>query len=106
MTTEQTGAVDFAGKNLTGYGISYAVTSILSALLVILKESNEDVLGLLASLTGNHWISHSLLDVIIFVALGAVLSRREINMSGNTLISTVVGATVLSGLIIAGFFIL
>ncbi|NOZ37110.1 MAG: hypothetical protein GXP11_03385 [Gammaproteobacteria bacterium] len=94
-----------ASARVTGYGISYAITSILSALLVVLKESNESVLNLMVSLTGHHWITHGLLDVILFVALGALLSSRNITMSGNTLISTVVGSTILSGLIIAGFFL-
>jgi len=105
MTTSNTNMAETASARVTGYGISYAITSILSALLVVLKESNESVLNLMVSLTGHHWITHGLLDVILFVALGALLSSRNITMSGNTLISTVVGSTILSGLIIAGFFL-
>jgi len=105
MATSQTSADEAVGAKVTGYGISYAITSILSALLVILKESNEGVHGLLVAITGHHWITHGLLDVIVFVVLGAVLSRRDMRLSGNTLITTVVGATILSGLIISGYFI-
>jgi hypothetical protein len=52
-------------------------------------------------------VTHSLLDVIVFVVLGIVLSRMGVGtrMSGNALIGTIVGATVLSGVIIAGYFI-
>ncbi|GBE44188.1 hypothetical protein BMS3Bbin10_02278 [bacterium BMS3Bbin10] len=107
MTTHQAGAADTVSAKVTGYGISYAVTSILSALLVVLKESNEGVHGLMVAITGHHWVTHGLLDVIVFVALGAVLSRMGggIRMTGNALIATVVGATVISGAIIAGYFI-
>jgi len=62
--------------------------------------------GLLVAITGHHWITHGLLDVIVFVVLGAVLSRRDMNLSGNTLITSVVGSTILSGLIVVGFFVL
>jgi len=106
MTTNQMSAAGAVSAKATGYGIAYAITSILSALLVVLKESNEGVHGLLVAITGHHWVTHGLLDVIVFVALGAVLSRRDISLSGNTLITTVVGATILSGLIISGYFIL
>lgn len=100
-------AADTVGANATGYGIAYAVTSVLSALLVVLKESNDAVLSALAAATGHHWVTHGILDVVVFVALGVVLSRMGggLRMSGNALIATVVGATVVSGLIIAGFFI-
>ena len=105
MTTSHTNIEETASASVTGYGISYAITSILSALLVVLKESNESVLNLMVSLTGHPWITHGLLDVILFVVLGAILSRQNFTLSGNTLISTVVGSTILSGLIIAGFFL-
>ena len=105
MTANQASRTETVSPKVTGYGISYAITAILSALLVVLKESNESVLNLMKALTGHHWITHGLLDIIIFVALGILLSRGAgIRMSGNALISTVVGATVVSGLIIAGFF--
>ncbi|VAW10042.1 hypothetical protein MNBD_ALPHA09-1500 [hydrothermal vent metagenome] len=104
MATNQIDTADDFSPTVTGYGISYAVTSILSALLVVLKESYEGVMALLVSITGHHWVSHGLLAVIVFVALGALLSRRNIAMKGNTLITTVVGATVVGGLIVVGFF--
>ncbi len=105
MTTHQTDMTDIASAKVTGYGLSYAITSILSALLVVLKESNESILQLMVSLTGHHWVTHGLLSVLLFVVLGAILSRRNIGVSGNTLIASVVGSTIVSGLIIAGFFI-
>lgn len=106
MAKSQTSAIDTISAKVAGYGVSYAITSILSALLVVLKETNEGVHGLLVAITGHHWVTHGLLNMILFIVLGVVLSRRDMGMSGNTLITTVVGATVLSGLIIAGFFIL
>ncbi len=94
------------GPTVSGYGLSYAITSLLSALLVVLKESNQAVHDLLVAITGHHWITHGLLVVILFVVLGAVLARRDTGMGGTALITTVVGATIVSGLIIAGYFIL
>ncbi len=105
MTTNQTNSMDMASAKVTGYGLSYAIVSILSALLVVFKESNESVQGLMVALTGHHWVTHGLLDVLLFVVLGMVLSSRNLAVSGNILISSVVSSTILSGLIIAGFFI-
>jgi hypothetical protein len=100
-----TSATETVGANASGFGISYAITSVLSALLVVWKESSEAVHDGLAAITGHHWVTHGLLDVIVFLALGFILSRRSIAMTGNALVTTIVGATVVSGLIIAGYFI-
>lgn len=86
--------------------MSYATTSILNAVLVVLKEGSEADHDRLAAVTGHHWVTHGLLDLIVFLVIGFVLSRRNITMSGNALVTTIVGAAVVSGVILAGYFII
>ena len=44
------------GKFTKSFGVSFAITSVLSALLVVLKESNEEtVLAWMKSATRHHW---------------------------------------------------
>lgn len=109
MTTNQTavGATETIDARTAGFGVSYAVTSILSAIIVILKESSEGFHDKLAAITGHHWVSQGLLDIIVFIVLGFVLTRMGsgLRMTGNALIATIVGATIVSGLIITGYFI-
>jgi hypothetical protein len=109
MTTNQTaiGGAEIVDARTAGFGVSYAVTSILSAIIVILKESSEGFHDKLAAITGHHWVSHGLLDIIVFFVLGFILTRMGggLRMSSTALIGTVVGATVLSGLVIAGYFV-
>lgn len=105
MSAEQAPANETVSASVSGFGISYAITSILNALLVVLKEGSEAVHDGMAAITGHHWVTHGQLDLIIFLVLGFLLSRRDMAMSANALVTTVVGATVLSGLIIAGYFI-
>lgn len=92
---------------ITGFGLSYAITSVLSALLVLLKETVPAVHDALTALTGHHWVSHGLLDVVLFVGLGFVLARMSDGwrMTDERLSVIIVSATIASGLIIAGFFI-
>jgi len=94
-----------ANDKANAFGLSYAVTSVLSALLVVLKESNEGVHNVLTSMTGHHWVSHGVLDIVLFVVLGFVFGSLGIKVSPINLLKTVVGATVLSGLIIVGYFV-
>jgi TRAP-type mannitol/chloroaromatic compound transport system permease large subunit len=99
------------GKYTTSFGMSLAITSLVSALLVVVKEMSENtVLALMKRITFHHWITHILFVLILFVVLGWVLARanggKGLNMTVNRFISVLVGAVVLSGLIIGGFYLL
>ncbi|OGP59913.1 MAG: hypothetical protein A2V65_07095 [Deltaproteobacteria bacterium RBG_13_49_15] len=97
------------GKYTKSFGLSFAITSFISALLVILKETNEDtVLKGMAAITGHHWITHGLFDIILFAVLGLAFSKfhsgRGLQISTNALIGSIVGSVIISGLLIAGFY--
>lgn len=99
------------GKYSRSFGISFALTSVASALLVIIKESSEEgVLAMMAAITGHHWVTQGILNLILFVVLGWVLTRlnggQGINISANGLVSCIFGAIVISGVLIAGFYLL
>ncbi len=113
-TTSGTGraATDVSRDEVSVYtasfGLSLGITSLLSALLVILKETNEDtVLAWMKAATGHHWVTHGIIDLVLFVALGYLLvgPARSWAQQPNRLIAWVVGSVVVSGLLIAGFYI-
>jgi hypothetical protein len=98
---------DTVSAPIAGYGISYAITVIFNAILVVLKETIPAVHDLMVAITGHHWVTHGLLDLIVFVALGAYLSRGDgLHVSGNKVASAIVGGTVVGGLIVVGFFVI
>jgi hypothetical protein len=96
------------GKYSVSFALAFAVTSLLSAVLVVVKEQNQDtLLAWMKAATGHHWISHGILDLLVFVLLGWALARIGFGarLSGNALSAIVSGSVLLSGLIIAGFFV-
>lgn len=99
------------GKYTVSFGISLAITSVLSALLVVVKEMSENtVLALMKRMTIHHWVTHGLFILILFVVIGWILARSNggqgARMTVNCFISMLVSAVVLSGLIIAGFYLI
>ena len=99
------------GKYTTSFGLSLAITSVLSALLVVLKELNTStVLAGMKGLTSHHWITHGIFDVVVFVVLGWLLARvsrgEGLRMGPKSLILMIVVAVVISGLIISGFYLI
>ena len=102
---------DSLGKYTVSYALSLAVVSVLNGLLVILKESNEDtVLAWMKRLAGHHWITHGIFVVVAFVVLGWLFSRanggRGIQIPVSRLIGLLVGAVVVGGALIAGFYLI
>lgn len=97
------------GKYTKSFGLSFAITSIISALLVIVKETNEDtVLKAMAAITGHHWVTHGLFDIVLFVALGWALSKlnnsQGLKITANALVTSIAIAIIVSGLLIVGFY--
>ncbi|MBU1230164.1 MAG: hypothetical protein KKA55_10385 [Proteobacteria bacterium] len=93
------------------FGLSVAITSIVSALLVIAKESNEDtLLKFMKTVTPHHWITHGLFNLILFVALGLILAKSNNGqgpaLDDDKLINVTAGGFLLSCFIIAGFFLI
>jgi uncharacterized Tic20 family protein len=101
--------METVSKNTASFSISLAITSILSAILVLIKESSQSILKLMASMTGHHWITHGLIAVIAFFVIGWGLGKTNngegLKMTSDRLLTILVGGVVLSGLIIAGFYL-
>jgi len=98
------------GKYGRSFGLSFAITCLFSVILLILKETNQHtVMAWMKAATTHHWITHTLLDVIVFVVLGVVFAKMNdgqgIKISPDRLNSFIVGAFVISGILIAGFYL-
>ena len=98
------------GRYTVSFGLSLAITSLLSALLVVLKELNEPVLNWMKQVTVHHWVTHGTFNLIVFVVLGLLLAQLNggagVRISAKSFTNVIVGAVVLGGLIIAGFYLL
>ncbi|HEX3624314.1 MAG TPA: hypothetical protein VH280_02705 [Verrucomicrobiae bacterium] len=90
-------------KRAVAFGLSFSVCSVVNAILVIAKEKNPAVQSAMQKLTGHHWITHSAIVIILFVIFGLVFSR--INIPVNRLLQIIIGAVVLSSLLIIGFYL-
>ncbi len=100
-------------KHTFAFGGSLAIVSILSALLVVMKERSEPVMHWMKAATGHHWITHGLIVLVLFLVFGFMLGAlahastlpgTPLGRGYNTLTLVIVVAVVLSGLMIAGFF--
>lgn len=52
------------------FGVSAVITLILNTLLAIAKDLYPPLQNMMGSLSGHHWITHAIFDIVIFFALG------------------------------------
>lgn len=97
-------------KNTVSFGLSLAICAVLNALLVVTKEKSTAVQGWMQRMTGHHWITHVVIVLVVFIALGLIFGqtnrRGETNISGDRLTKIVIAGVVLGVLIIGGFYLI
>jgi hypothetical protein len=97
-------------KYTTAFGLSLALTSVLNALLVVVKEKSPALQTEMKRLTGHHWITHVAIILICFVTFGLWFARGKgdpaLALPVSRLIQTILGGVFAAGLIIVGFYLL
>lgn len=93
-----------------GFGLSVAITSILSTVLVLVKETHaQTVMTWMTNATTHHWITHGIIDVVLFVVIGLGLSKlnggKGIEMKAGMLVALIVAALVASYAVTSGFYL-
>lgn len=92
-------------KSTAGFGLSLAIVSIFNGLLVIIKESYEPLLNWMKALTGHHWITHGIFDIVLFFVLGYLLSKSNVaqKYEADKMTNIIIGSTVIGVILVAGF---
>lgn len=93
-------------KLSVGLGVSFFVASLFNALLVVTKETYAPLKDWMKSLSGHHWTTHGIFVIVLFIILGFVLSKANLNEKIDAVKTSlfVIAGTVFGGLIIAGFY--
>ena len=96
-------------KASVSFGLSLAVTSIINAIIVAVKEKSDAVMNGMKKVTGHHWTTHVLLVLVLFVVFalifGAMNGGKGKAITAGKLICTIVSGIAVAGLIIVGFYL-
>ena len=94
-------------KYTAGFGLSLIVTSLLNAIVLIIKETNNSVMSAMKAALGHHWTTHGAIVIIVFVVLGFIFSSMKIEEKWDSqkMLKFIILATIISGVIIAGYFL-
>ena len=94
-------------RAVAGFGLAAAITVVFNVVLALVKDAYEPLNTLMAHMTGHHWITHGLADVILFILLGWLFTARGIPASGltNGLVVTVGLSVVVAGSLLGLWFV-
>lgn len=87
------------GRASTAFGAAAAITALFNTVLAAVKDAYQPLTNLMNAIAGHNWTTQGLADVILFVALGLLLSKTRAVQSirPDRLISFLVGAVVVAG---------
>lgn len=95
-------------RHATGFGLALAITVLLNSLLVVSKESDAGIKTWMKGLTGHHWITHAVIVLVTYVALGVILSRSRAarKISGGTLLVVFVASVTAGCLVVVAYYVI
>jgi hypothetical protein len=97
-------------KYTVSFGLAFALASVFNAMLVVVKEKSHAMQGWMQKMTGHHWVTHSLIVIVVFVLLGLLFARANggqgPKIAADSLIKIVAGAIMAGYLIITGFYLI
>ena len=90
------------------FGLAAAIAILFNTVLAWVKDAYDPLNRFMASLTGHHWTTHGLADLVLFAALGVIFLNTGVadRISPNHLVALLVGAVVLAGIGLAAWFVL
>lgn len=97
-------------KYTVSFGLSFALASVVNALLVVAKEKSHSVQNWMQHLTGHQWITHAGIIILLFVASGWLLAQMN-GGQGPKLAAKRLPGVILAGVaagyvIIVGFYLI
>lgn len=97
-------------KYTISFGLSLAFSSVINALLVVVKEKSHTITAAMQKITGHQWVTHVAIILILFALFGWLLARvnlgQGLKLAANRLIGIVVAGIIAGGLIITGFYLI
>lgn len=83
-----------------GFVLAAAITVLFNTALAWAKDSWAPLNDFMKTLTGHHWTTHGLVDLLLFAVLGLIFTRTGAGqkMSSERLTGTLIGAVTVAAL--------
>lgn len=93
-------------KTSTAFALSAAIACLFNTALAWAKDAYPPLNKFMVSLTGHHWITHGLADLIVFIGLGLLFMNTSVGKNPERTVSILIWSVVASGLGLFVWFLL
>jgi hypothetical protein len=94
-------------RTAAAFGLSAAVTILFNTGLAWVKDATPALNDLMKAVSGHHWRTHGIVDVVVFVVLGyAFLTLDSVKTITSRMIVGLAASAVIAGAGLAGWFFL
>jgi hypothetical protein len=104
MNPENTSSL---GRASASFALAAAITVLFNTALAWAKDAYSPLNKFMASLTGHHWITHAVADLLVFFLLGLIFCKTGAaeKMNPDRLINLLIGAVVIAALGLVGWYL-
>ena len=80
------------GRASTAFVLAASITFLFNTALAWVKDASAPLNSFMKSLTGHHWTTHGLADIVVFVGLGFVFMNTKVaeKISPDRLVSILI----------------
>jgi len=95
-------------RKSAAFALAAAIVILFNTILACAKDANLPLKKFMASLAGHDWTTQGIVDLLLFIALGLILSKFDCEKAfgSNRLISLLAGTAIVAGLGLAAWYIL
>lgn len=94
------------GRATSSFLLAAAIAVLFNTALAFAKDSYAPLNKFMGLLTGHHWTTHGLADLVVFLGLGLLFMKTGLaeKIEPNRLVSVLVGSVAIAGLGLAAWF--
>jgi hypothetical protein len=92
----------------SAFALSAAIACLFNTALAWAKDAYAPLNKFMASLTGHHWITHGLADLVVFVGLGLIFMNTSVanKINPNRVVAILIWSVVVASLGLFAWFLL
>jgi len=96
------------GSASAAFGLAASITVIFNTVLAWVKDAYDPLNTFMQHLSGHHWTTHGLVDVLLFVLLGTIFMKTGTadRIDPGRLVSIVAASSIIAALGLAAWFVL
>lgn len=94
-------------KTTSGFVLAAAITILFNTALALAKDVSAPLTAGMKQLTGHHWTTHGIADLILFLVLGFIFSQTRLGskLGAKAVTAILIGSVIVASLGLAIWYV-